>query len=372
MTIDKSNREKVIVRTSLVGVFTNLGLVAAKATIGLIANSISIVLDAVNNLSDVLSSVVTIIGTKLANKKPDRKHPYGHGRIEYITSLIIGIIILIAGGLAIYESIKSLIEHTVADYSDLSLIIISVAVLVKIGLGIFYRKMGKLTNSEALKGSGTDALFDALLSFSTLVGAIVARYAGVSIEGYLGIIIGLFIIKAGVEILINASSSLVGKRTDKEVALAIKQTVNSFPEVIGSYDLILHDYGPTRAIGSIHIEVRDDLTAKEIHPLTRKITMEVYEKFGVILTVGIYATNESIPEIKQIRADLYELVKQYPSINQIHGFYVDHETKLVTFDLIIDFKEEHPEDVKNKVIEEIKEKHPDYHYQAILDDDFTD
>ena len=372
MAVTKANREKVIVRTSIVGILGNLGLVAAKATIGIFAKSIAVILDAVNNLTDALSSVITIIGTKLANRKPDRKHPYGHGRIEYITSLIIGIIILAAGGTAIYESIKSLIEHEVASYEDYSLIIISVAVAVKVGLGIYFKRMGKLTNSDALKGSGTDALFDALLSFSTLIGAIVARYAGVSIEGYLGIVIGLFIIKAGIEILINASSSLVGKRAEKEVALAIKQVVNSFPEVIGSYDLILHDYGPTRSIGSIHIEVRDDLTAKEIHPLTRKITMEVYEKFGVILTVGIYATNESVQEIKEIRTDLYELVKQNPSINQIHGFYVDQETKIVTFDLIIDFKEEHPEDVKNQIIEEISKKHPGYHYNAILDDDFTD
>ena len=372
MEITKTNREKIIIRTSIVGILANLGLVAAKAVIGFIAGSISIIMDAVNNLTDVLSSVITIIGTKLAGKKPDRKHPYGHGRIEYITSLIIAVIILVAGGSAIYESIYALINKVEAEYSDVSLIVISLAILVKVALGIFYKKMGKKTNSEALKGSGTDALFDSLLSLATLVGAIVARYAGVAIEGYLGILIGLFIIKSGIEIMLNALSSIVGKRTDKEIALGIKQLVNSFPEVIGSYDLILHDYGPTKAIGSIHIEVRDDITAKEIHPLTRKITQAVYEKFGAIITVGIYATNESVPEIKQIRTDLYALIREYPSIRQIHGFYVDIDTKIVTFDLIIDFKEENVEGVKNSVIERIKALHPDYEYNIILDDDFTD
>lgn len=367
-----SNRDKIIVRTSIVGILANVGLVAVKAVIGIIAMSISIILDAVNNLTDALSSVITIIGTKLAGRKPDKKHPYGHGRIEYVTSLIIAVIILVAGGSAIYESIQSLIEHTKATYSNLSLIIISIAILVKVVLGLFFRRMGKKTNSEALKGSGVDALFDSLLSLATLIGAIVARFTGVAIEGYLGILIGLFIIKSGIEILLNSLSSIVGKRADKEIAIGIKQIVTSFPEVIGAYDLILHDYGPTKSIGSIHIEVRDDLTAKEIHPLTRKITMAVYEKYGTILTVGIYATNESVPEVKEIRTDLYTLVKEFSSINQIHGFYVDVETNTVTFDLIIDFKEEKPEEVKNELVRRIKEKHPNYQYYVILDDDFAD
>ena len=366
------NREKVIIRTSIVGILGNVGLVAVKALIGFLAGSISIVMDAVNNLSDALSSVITIIGTKLSNKKPDKKHPYGHGRIEYITSLIIAVIVLVAGGSAIYESIRSLVEGTEAVYTNTSLIVISVAILVKVALGLFFRLMGKKTKSEALKASGVDALFDSLLSLSTLIGAIVAMFTNTYIEGYLGILIGLFIIKSGVEILLNALSSLVGKRADKELALAIKQTVNSFPEVLGAYDLIIHDYGPTRSIASIHIEVRDDLTAKEIHPLTRNISQAIYEKFGTILTVGIYASNESNPEIKEIRKDLYEIVKRYPNVQQIHGFYVDEQRKFITFDMILDFKDPNAEQTKDALVKELKDKHPNYEYYAIIDIDFAD
>ena len=366
------NREKLIVRTSLVGILANVGLVAAKATIGFIAGSISVIMDAINNLTDALSSVITIIGTKLAGKKPDRKHPYGHGRIEYITTLVIAIIILAAGGAAIYESIKSLIDCEKASYTDISLIVISLAILVKVGLGVFYRKMGKKANSEALKASGVDAFFDALLSLSTLIGAIVSRYTGFAIEGYLGILIGLFIIKSGIEILAGSLSSILGKRTDEKTALAIKQLVNSFPEVIGAYDLTLHDYGPSKSIGSIHIEVRDDLTAKEIHPLSRKISQAVYEKYGIILTVGIYAQNESNPEIKCIRKDLYNLIRQYESIKQVHGFYVDVDLKMITFDIIVDFKDDNAEGIKNELIEKMSAMHPNYQYYVILDDDYSD
>lgn len=366
------NRESKIIQTSIIGIIGNVLLVTGKAIVGFIAGSVSIILDAVNNLTDALSSIITIIGTKLSTKKPDKKHPYGHGRVEYLTSLTIAIIILVAGGSAIYESILSLINKQEATYSDISLIIITVAILVKIALGLYYRKVAKDVKSDALKGSGIDALFDAILSAATLVGALVARYTGVFIEGYLGILIGLFIIKSGIEILRGAISNIIGERTSKETSLEIKQVVNSFPEVIGSYDLILNNYGPNRSIGSIHIEVDDNMKAKDIHMLTRKISEEVYTKFNVILTVGIYATNTSNPEIKEIRKDLYNFVKEENNIKQVHGFYVDEENKLITFDLLIDFEEKNPNELSNKIIDKLKEKHPDYSYYAIIDNDYSD
>ena len=366
------NREKRIIRTSIIGVAGNVLLVGAKAVIGLIAGSISVILDAINNLTDALSSIITIIGTKLAGKKPDKKHPYGHGRVEYLTSFIIAIIILVAGGSAIYESINSLIKGTEADYSVTSLIVISVAILVKVFLGIFFKKEGKATNSDALKGSGTDALFDALLSGATLVGAIVAYFWHIYIEGYLGIVIGLFIIKSGIEILRNAISNLIGERTSPEIAHGIKKIVTSFPEVKGAYDLILNNYGPNKAIGSIHIEVDDDLTAKDIHPLTRKIAGAVYEQYGVILTVGIYASNNKHPEVKEIRKYVYDLLKKYEHLIEIHGFYVDFEQKSISFDIIIDFKAEDQEAMYKTIYEDVNAKFPDYKLYIVLDTDFAD
>lgn len=365
-------REQTIIRTSIVGIFANILLVVGKAIVGIIAGSISIILDAVNNLTDALSSVITIIGTKLANRKPDKKHPFGHGRIEYVTALIIAIIILIAGGTAIYESIISLIEGKTANYDNTTLIIVSAAILVKVVIGWFFTKMAKKTNSDALKGSGIDALFDALLSLATLVGALVAMYTNVFIEGYLGIVIGLFIIKSGVGVLQGAVSNIVGERSSKETALAIKETVNSFPEVKGSYDLILNNYGPTRAIGSIHIEVDDNLTAKEIHPLSRKIATEVYLKYGVILTVGIYASNSSNPTIQAIKKDVHNLLSEFKNIIQIHGFYVDEDLKNVSFDIVIDFDEENPEGLVKEVIDKLKKLHPEYEFFVVIDKDITD
>ena len=368
------NRSKIIVRTSIIGILSNLGLVAIKLVVGLIAMSVSIIMDAVNNLSDALSSVITIVGTKLSQKKPDAKHPYGHGRIEYVTSLVIGIIILVAGGLAIYESIMSIVNHTEPKFDIYSVILIGVAVLVKIVLGLYFRHVGKKVNSEALKGSGVDALFDALLSFATLVSIIVwlATNGKVVIEGYIGAVIGLFMIKSGIDVLRNSLSSIIGERTSKETSEAIKHLVCQNKEVLGAYDLIVNNYGPDRGIGSIHIEVDDKLTAKEIHPLTRNIALQIYEKFGIIMTIGIYASNSSDSEIAKIRDAIRKEVFNHPTIKQMHGFYCDQEIKSISFDVIVDFKDKNSAAVIEEIKKNLADKFPEYHFYIVEDKDFSD
>lgn len=366
------DRSKKIVRTSIVGIAANLGLVAVKAVVGLFANSISIIMDAINNLSDALSSVITIVGTKLAQKKPDAKHPYGHGRIEYVTSLVISIIILVAGSAAIAESVINIFNPREVKFEIYSVILIAIAVVVKIVLGLYFRHQGKKLNSEALKGSGVDALFDALLSLGTLISIVVMLVWKVNIEGYIGAIIGAFMIKSGIDVLRNSLSNIIGERTSKETAEAIKHLVCQNDAVLGAYDLIVNNYGPDRGIGSIHIEVDDKLTAKEIHPLTRNIAAQVYKEFGIIMTVGVYASNSSDSEIVKIRDAIRTEVLSRPTIKQMHGFYCDQELKTITFDVIVDFKDKDAP----KLIEEIKknlgEQFPDYHFYIVEDKDFSD
>ena len=366
------DRSKKIIQTSLVGIFANLGLVVVKAIVGIVAMSVAIIMDAVNNLSDALSSVITIIGTKLAQKKPDEKHPYGHGRVEYLTSLIISVIIIIAGSAAIVESIIAIIENNLPQFEIWSVILIAIAVLVKIAISFFFRYRGKKLNSDALKGSGIDALFDAFLSLGTLIAIIVALVWQVNIEGYIGAIIGLFMIKSGIDVLRGSLSSIIGERTSKETSEAIKKLVCSNPEVKGAYDLIVNNYGPDRGIGSIHIEVDDNLTAKEIHPLTRRIATQVYMEFGIIMTIGIYASNSSDSEIVKIRDAIREEVFSHPTIKQMHGFYVDQEAKTISFDVIVDFKDKDSSKLVKEIHDKLVDKFPDYHFYIVEDKDFTD
>ena len=362
------DRSKQIVRVSIVGILANLVLVAFKAAVGLITGSIAVTLDALNNLSDALSSVITILGTRLANRPPDKKHPYGYGRIEHISSVTIAVIVLLAGVTSFRESLLKIIHPEAANYSVASLVIIGVAVLVKVFLGRYVKKRGEALSSESLVASGTDALFDAILSLSTLVAAIISIFFHVSLEGILGVIIAVVIIKASIDMLKETLDSMIGARVDSELSRKIKESICEMPEVYGAYDLSLHNYGPEDMQGSVHVEIDDTLTALDIQKLTRRISAKIFKEFSIILTVGIYAHNDTY---SNIRDDLYNIASKYPEVLEIHAFIVYEEENLITFDIIVDFDADR-ESVKQKILEEIKSLHPEFNYHMIDDYDVSD
>ena len=367
-------REKGIVATSSIGIGGNVVLVAMKAIIGIITGSIALIVDAVNNLTDALSSIITIIGTKLSNKKPDRTHPYGHGRVEYVTSTIIGALILFAGGMAIYESIVSIIDHfqngTMPEFTNISLIIISVAILIKLGLGIFYRIRAKQLKSDVLKASGLDALFDAVLSLGTLISAIVALFANTYIEGYVGIAIGLFILKSGFGVVRESISQIIGQRIDDETTTKIKHEIAEVDGVDGVYDLILNSYGANKFIGSVHIGVKNDISAVEIMDLEKKIAGLMYFKHNIIMTVGIYAQDTEDEETRVMFTYLLDAIKENPNILQVHGFYINKEINIVSFDIVLSFDEKDPEGAAENIRQKIKEQFPKYNYICNIDYDY--
>lgn len=363
------DRNKKIVQTSILGIVLNVILVIFKMIIGWITGSIAIVLDAVNNLSDAMSSVITIVGTKLANKAPDKKHPYGYGRVEYLTSMIIAAIVLFAGATSIKESVVKIIKPEAANYTVVSLIIIAVAVVVKLGMGTYVKKVGNSINSQALVASGSDALFDSILSAATLLAAIISMTLHLSLEGILGAVISAIIIKAGIEMLLETFSSIIGERADRELTNELKAKIRSYEPVRGAYDVTLHNYGPTQTMGSVHIEVEDTMTAKELHALTRRITMDIYKEMGIILTVGIYASNQSDPVIMELKRKVEAVLHKHPSILQLHAFYVDGP--LVLFDMVCDFTED-PTKTRDKVLEELAKEFPDRHFEIALDVSYSD
>ena len=367
------SREKIIVRTGIIGIVANLLLASFKMLVGFAAHSTAMVLDAVNNFSDVLSSVVTIIGTKIASRKPDKKHPLGHGRVEYLAQMIIAALILYAGLTAMWESIKKIIDPVDPDHSAVSLAVISVAILVKIFLGIYVKKQGKKAKSDLLISSGTDALFDAILSAAVLISAIILLVFKFNIEAYVSVIISLFILKAGVEIIVEAVDDMLGHRVEGEYTKKVKASVLTFPEVHGAYDLVLHNCGPDRYLGSVHIEVDDTMTADKIDALTRNITGKVYEDTGIILTaIGIYSNNSSDEKLMKMRNDITALVVDHKHILQLHGFYVDEEKKKITFDVVVDFDEQDREGLIAHIIGDVKNVLPDYEVSVAIDSDISD
>ena len=367
------SREKTIVMTGVVGIVANVLLASFKALVGLAVHSTAMVLDAVNNFSDVLSSVVTIIGTKIAAKKPDKKHPLGHGRVEYLAQMIIAALILYAGITAFIESVKKIIEPVDPEHSAASLAVISIAIVVKIFLGIFVRKQGRKAKSDLLMSSGTDALFDAVLSTAVLISAVVLIFFKFNIEAYVSVIISLFILKAGVEIIVEAVDDMLGHRVEAEHTKKVKESVMSFPEVHGAYDLVLHNYGPDKYLGSVHIEVDDTMTADKIDALTRNICAKVYDDTGIIITaVGIYSNNSSDEKLMKMRNDITELVVDHKHILQLHGFYVDEEKKKITFDVVVDFDEQDREGLIAHIIGDVKTVLPDYDVVVAIDSDISD
>lgn len=369
----KNNREKIVVRTSIISIISNIVLAGFKAFVGMLANSIAIISDAVNNLSDALSSIITIVGTKLAGKAPDKKHPYGYGRIEYMTSLVVSIIVLYAGITALIESIKKIINPEVPDYSTITLIILISGIIVKFILGIYVKKTGKKVNSDSLVASGSDAFNDAILSISVLASAIIYMIFNISLEAYVGVLLSIFIIKAGLELIKESVDNMLGTRVESSLSKSIKKEIMKEKDVEGAYDLLLNDYGPDKYLGSVHIEVSDSLTVADIDKISRRISKVILEKYGVILhTIGVYSVNTKDERVINVRKDITKIVFSHKGILQMHGFYLDEDEKTISFDIIIDFKVKDKEELYKEIYDQISNKYKDYKIEITLDIDVSD
>ncbi len=371
--MNPEERERVIVRTSMVGIAANVLLVVFKAAVGFAANSIAIVLDAVNNLTDVMSSVVTIIGAKLAGKKADRDHPLGHGRYEYLSAMVIVAIVLYAGVTSLVESVRKIVYPEVAEYSLVTLIIVGAAVIVKIVLGRYVSAKGRAVDSGSLVASGKDALFDAAISTSVLAAALIYIGTGVSLEAYVGVLISIVIVKAGIDMLRETLDDILGHRPDPELSRGIKHTVSADPDVLGVFDLLLDSYGPDLTIGAVHVEVPDTMTAAQIDAMTRRVQAAVFEEHHIVLaTVGIYSRNTTDDEVSAMYDAVRLVVMGHGGVLQMHGFYVDTEQKTASFDLVIDFLVTNREELHAHIQDEVQKLYPDYTFSIALDRDLSD
>ena len=368
----EGSRDKVIIRTSIIGIVTNIFLAGFKAAIGLASNSIAVILDAVNNLSDALSSVITIVGTKLAARPADKKHPLGYGRIEYLSAMIVSGIVLYAGITSFVESVKKIIEPETPEYSTVSLVIIAVAVVVKLILGKYVKAQGEKVNSGSLIASGSDASFDAILSFSVLVSAVVFLMSGISLEAYVGVVISLAIIRSGIEMITETLDDILGIRADKETAQKVKALLNEEPEVQGAYDLVLFNYGPDKDYAAVHLELPDTMTVDEVDQLNRRVEKKVYRETGITLVgIGVYGYNTGDDEAAKIRDRVREMVMAHEWALEFHGFHIDVPLKQMRFDVVMSF-DINPNEGLRILQEEMKRDYPEYEVQILPDVDISD
>ena len=366
------DRNKQIIRTSVVGVAANVLLAAFKAVVGLMAGSVAVVMDALNNLSDALSSVITIVGTKLSERPADHEHPFGHGRIEYFSAIIIAVIVLMAGIGALVESIRKIIEPTTPTYTAATLTVIVVAIVVKIVLGRYVKRQGERLKSDALIASGADALFDAVVTLATLVSAGIMLLWGVNLDGVFGILISLVILKAGWEMLSSPVNELLGSRISPEFVAELKNEVMGFDKVYGVFDIIMNSYGPDMIIGSLHVNVPDTMTAREIHGLTREISRSIYEKMHVILTVGIYAIPTGDSKQAKLQRKIMQMASRHDEVMQVHAFFYYEEKKQVTLDIVPKDWVKDEKGLVETLRAELEERYPELTFSLVLDHNYSE
>lgn len=364
----KQSRNNQITKVSIVGIGANAVIATFKVIVGLLSNSVAVLLDAVNNVSDALSSAITILGVKLAGRKPNSKHPFGYGRVEYFSAILVAGIIFAAGVSSMIESVKAIIHPEQTSFTWVSVMVIIVTIAGKLILGSYFKVRGKALNSDALVASGLEASYDAMLSAATLLGAAVSMIWSISIDGYIGVIISAFIIKTGIETLLDPLGKVVGNRVQGELATAIKSKVNEVPGVLGAYDLILHDYGPDTAIGSIHIEVADTTPSYQIQKICRRVSGLIYSEFKAVVTVGIYVSNNTNPEVKAMRDDIRQMAMTQDGVQQMHGFFVDDEE--IAFDIVVSFDHDAPA-ICHWLEEQITLKYPGRKVSVTVDTNYS-
>ncbi len=365
------DRNKKIIRVSIVGILANVLLAAFKALVGLLSGAIAILMDAVNNLSDALSSVITIVGTKLSARPADQKHPFGHGRVEYLSAIVISLIVIAAGVTSLVESVKKIINPTTPSYTTLTLVVIIVAIAVKLVLGMFVKGQGKALKSDALIASGADALFDAIVTLSTLVSAGIMLIWDINLDGIFGTIISLVIVKAGVEMLASPLGELLGTRISPEFAQQLKDKALSFDGVYGVYDIIVNNYGPNTLIGSLHISVAENATARELHLLTRSMSEAFYRDFGIIMTIGIYAVYTGDTPMARLQKAVVQASNDHPGVAQAHAFYYYAEKNLITIDLVPDESVKDIQAFADTMNQFLHEQFPKHKFFVVVDFNYS-
>lgn len=365
------DRNRKIIRVSIVGILANVLLAAFKALVGLLSGAIAILMDAVNNLSDALSSVITIVGTKLSARPADQKHPFGHGRVEYLSAIVISLIVITAGITSLVESVKKIINPSTPSYTTLTLVVIIVAIVVKLLLGVFVKGQGKALKSDALIASGADALFDAIVTLSTLVSAGIMLIWDINLDGIFGTIISLVIVKAGVEMLASPLGELLGTRISAEFAQQLKDKALSFDGVYGVYDIIVNNYGPNTLIGSLHISVAENATARELHLLTRSMSEAFYRDFGIIMTIGIYAVYTGDTPMARLQKAVVQASNDHPGVAQAHAFYYYAEKNLITIDLVPDESVKDIQAFADTMNQFLHEQFPEHKFFVVVDFNYS-
>lgn len=361
---DNRVRGKYAMLSSITGIIVNILLSVFKLIIGLISNSMAIISDALNNISDAGSSIITMIGFKMSQKKVDADHPWGHGRMEYITALFVDILIILVGFELLQSSVEKIIHPELPSISDVTIILLIVAILAKLWLFLFYRKIAKKINSAAIKGTAYDSISDSVSTSAVLLSALVARFAGVNIDGYVSLLVSIFILITGIKAIKEIIDLLLGQKPDPEFVKKIEKFAKKYDTIQGIHDIMVHDYGPGRKIVSFHAEVPADSDILKAHDVIDQMEQDIFKEFQCITTIHMDPIVVDDEEINAMKKYTEQVVKGINEKFSIHDFRMTDGGERVNliFDLVIPTDENiNVEEVVSQIRNEIHKKNEKYY-----------
>ena len=360
----------------IVGIIANFILFGVKLSVGLLTSSIAIMADAFNNLSDMASSVITIVGFKLASIPPDKEHPFGHGRLEYISALIVAFMVMLVGIQFVKSSIDRILNPVPITFEIIPFILLFISILVKVWLSRFNKFMGSKINSSALKAASVDAMGDVFTSSTVLISFLAAKFTSIPIDGYAGIIVSVAILYAGYSLVKETISPLLGEAPDPELVQGINQAILSYEHIQGVHDLIIHNYGVGKSIASVHAEIPADIDIMTIHDIIDTAEREISEKFKTHLVIHMDPICVETEEVAYTRSEVEKIIKYNPVIKSMHDFrIVGHgEHQSIIFDVVVDndkmVKIMTEDELKEDIINAIKDVHPEYNCIITIDRDY--
>ena len=335
---DPDSREGMIAAASGLGIIVNLLIAAIKVVLGLLASSMAILSEGANNAADALSSVLTLVGTRLASRHPDEKHPFGYRRIEYLTGLVVALLILVTGIEMLIGSVKRIFTPEELSVSVLSIVIIAVSAVVKFFLGVRTIRIGRDTGSSALEAVGIESRNDSLASLITIAAAVIFLLFHVSVDAYAGILISLLIIRAGFGVLKDTLSELIGRPGEAELASKLYQEIRSTPGIVAAADMMLHNYGPDTWSGSVNLEIDHARTVGEVYAFLHALQLRIMREYGVTMVFGIYAVDNDREGMLAIRKAILAFVQAHALVKSFHAVYLEPETGRLYCDLVVDYR----------------------------------
>ncbi|MBS5521966.1 MAG: cation transporter [Clostridiales bacterium] len=327
------------VLASIVGILCNILLFAIKAVVGTVMGSIAVVADAFNNLSDAFSSIISFIGVKLASRPADREHPFGHGRYEYIAAFVVACMVIEVGFAFVKNAFDKILHPQALAFSTISVIILCLSIFIKLWLGLFNRKLGKRINSSVMKATSADAMGDVLTTSATIISLLVYRIFNINVDGFVGMLVAFVVILAGVNIARDTIRPLLGERPDPEIYKMLEDKVESYDGIVGTHDLIIHNYGPTRSMATIHAEVPSNVDIETSHELIDKIEREVTKETGIFLVIHMDPVNVEDPFVLQWRERVFSMIHEMDENVTAHDFRMvrgEEQINLI-FDIVVPY-----------------------------------